>query len=89
MLHRIATTLMAICLICASTAAFGQPREKKSSQKRSSDATVWVNGWLVRRHEGGYDTFREDITSVVNFGGRNVIAVRVDASKFEAAFGRL
>ena len=50
------------------------------------DATVWINGWLVRRHEGGYDTFREDITSVVNFGGRNVIAVRVDASKFEGWF---
>jgi beta-galactosidase len=21
------------------------------------DATVWVNGWLVRRHEGGYYPF--------------------------------
>ncbi len=26
------------------------------------DTTVWVNGWLVRRHEGGYNPFREDIT---------------------------
>ena len=50
------------------------------------DATVWVNGWLVRRHEGGYYPFREDITDVVKFGGRNVVAVRVDATKFEGWF---
>jgi len=50
------------------------------------DATVWVNGWLVRRHEGGYYPFREDITDVVKFGGKNVITVRVDASKFEGWF---
>ena len=45
------------------------------------DATVWVNGWLVRRHEGGYYPFREDITDVVHFGGKNTIAVRVDATE--------
>ena len=50
------------------------------------DATVWVNGWLVRRHEGGYYPFREDITDVVKFGERNVIAVKVDATKFEGWF---
>jgi beta-galactosidase len=50
------------------------------------DATVWVNGWLVRRHEGGYNSFREDITDVVKFGDKNVIAVRVDATKFEGWF---
>ena len=50
------------------------------------DATVWVNGWLVRHHEGGYYPFREDITDVVQFGGTNVIAVRVDATKFEGWF---
>lgn len=50
------------------------------------DATVWVNGWLVRRHEGGYSPFREDITNVVRFGGRNTIAVRADATKFEGWF---
>jgi beta-galactosidase len=50
------------------------------------DATVWVNGWLVRRHEGGYDTFREDITDVVKFGAKNVVAVRVDATRFEGWF---
>jgi beta-galactosidase len=50
------------------------------------DATVCVNGWIVRRHEGGYYPFREDITDVVKFGERNVIAVRVDATKFEGWF---
>jgi beta-galactosidase len=50
------------------------------------DTTVWVNGWLVRRHEGGYNPFREDITAVVHFGGKNTVAVRVDASKFEGWF---
>lgn len=50
------------------------------------DATVWVNGWLVKRHEGGYNPFREDITEIVKFGGKNVIAVKVDASKFEGWF---
>jgi beta-galactosidase len=50
------------------------------------DATVWVNGWIVRRHEGGYYPFREDITDVVKFGERNVIAVKVDATKFEGWF---
>ena len=45
------------------------------------DATVWVNGWCVRHHEGGYYPFREDITDVVHFGGKNTIAVRVDATE--------
>jgi len=50
------------------------------------DATVWVNGWLVRRHEGGYYPFREDISDAVKFGSGNVITVRVDASRFEGWF---
>jgi len=50
------------------------------------DATVWVNGWCVRRHEGGYYPFREDITDVVHYGGKNTIAVLVDATKVEGWF---
>ncbi len=50
------------------------------------DATVWVNGWCVRHHEGGYYPFREDITDVLHFGGTNIIAVRVDATKTEGWF---
>jgi len=50
------------------------------------DTTVWVNGWLVCHPMGGYNPFREDITDVVHPGGRNTLAVRVDASKFEGWF---
>lgn len=50
------------------------------------DATVWVNGWLVNRHEGGYYPFRMDITDIAHFGGKNTVTVKVDASKFEGWF---
>ena len=50
------------------------------------DATVWVNGWLVTCHEGGYYPFREDITDIAHFGGKNTVTVKVDASKFEGWF---
>jgi beta-galactosidase len=50
------------------------------------DATVWVNGWCVRHHEGGYYPFREDITDVLHFGGQNTVSVRVDATKTEGWF---
>ena len=50
------------------------------------DAEVFVNGWFVGHHEGGYNGFRYDITDVANCGGNNVIAVRVDASKSEGWF---
>jgi len=50
------------------------------------DCTVFVNGWSIGHHEGGYNSFRYDITDLANYGGRNVIAVKVDASKFEGWF---
>ncbi|HTV39348.1 MAG TPA: beta-galactosidase GalA [Candidatus Sulfotelmatobacter sp.] len=50
------------------------------------DAQVFVNGWFVGHHEGGYNGFRYDITDVANCGGDNVVAVRVDASQFEGWF---
>jgi beta-galactosidase len=50
------------------------------------DATVWVNGWLVRHHEGGYYPFSEDITDVLHIGASNTISVRVDATKTEGWF---
>ena len=50
------------------------------------DAEVFVNGWYLGHHEGGYSSFRFDITDVANVGGKNVIAVKVDASKFEGWF---
>jgi beta-galactosidase len=50
------------------------------------DAQVFVNGWFVGHHEGGYNGFRYDITDLANPGGKNVIAVKVDASQFEGWF---
>jgi beta-galactosidase len=47
---------------------------------------VFVNGWFVGNHKSGYDGFRYDITDVANYGGKNVVAVRVDASEFEGWF---
>lgn len=50
------------------------------------DCLVYVNGWLVTHHESGYSGFRCDITDLVERGGKNVVAVRVDASLFEGWF---
>ena len=50
------------------------------------DAEVFVNGWFVGHHESGYNSFRYDITDLANVGGKNVVAVKVDASRFEGWF---
>ena len=50
------------------------------------DATVFVNGWAMTHHESGYSGFRVDITDVANYGGKNVVAVRVDATQAEGWF---
>ncbi len=41
------------------------------------DATVWVNGALAGRHQGGFLPFEFEITSAVLFGARNTVTVRV------------
>lgn len=46
-------------------------------------STIWLNGKLLGRHQSGYTSFYFDVTDVANFGGRNVLAVRVDATGFE------
>ena len=50
------------------------------------DCEVFVNGWFVGHHESGYGSFRYDITDVAECGGKNVVAVKVDASEFEGWF---
>jgi beta-galactosidase len=50
------------------------------------DATIFLNGWFVGHHESGYSSFRYDVTDVANCGGKNVLAVKVDASEFEGWF---
>jgi beta-galactosidase len=46
----------------------------------SSDATVYLNGQEIGKHPYAYTSFRFDITSLLNFSARNVLAVRVDNS---------
>jgi beta-galactosidase len=50
------------------------------------DCTVFLNGWCVGRHDSGYSSFRYDVTDVANCGGKNVLAIKVDASEFEGWF---
>jgi beta-galactosidase len=44
------------------------------------DSVVWVNGHYIGREHSGYSSVRYDISSYLNYGGRNVVAVRVDAT---------
>ena len=50
------------------------------------DCHVFFNGYFIGHHESGYSSFRYDVTDVANCGGKNVLAVRVDASQFEGWF---
>ena len=44
------------------------------------DSRVWVNGFYLGEEHSGTMGFRYDITDVVEYGGSNVVAVRVDAT---------
>lgn len=48
---------------------------------RNSD--VYLNEYFVGNHKSGYTSFYYDITDFVNFGEKNVIAVRTDAKGHE------
>ena len=50
------------------------------------DSLVYLNGCLIGRQQRGYNSFRYDISDVANYGGKNVLAVRVDASQYEGWF---
>jgi len=47
------------------------------------DAAVFVNGQFIREHPSGYTSFRLNITSALQFGKENSIAVFVDPRWFE------
>ena len=47
------------------------------------DSRVWLNGHSLHQHLSGYTSFGVDITDYVNYGGRNVLVVRVNASGVE------
>lgn len=50
------------------------------------NARVWVNGHYLGTEPSGYQGFRFDLTDYLRYGGRNVVAVRVDASQEEGWF---
>ncbi len=50
------------------------------------DSQVWVNGFYLGRESSGYSGFAYDLTDYLNYGGDNVIVVRVDASLEEGWF---
>ena len=45
------------------------------------NSDVWINGNHLGNRPYGYISFRYDLTPFINFGGENVIAVRVDNSE--------
>lgn len=44
------------------------------------NATIYLNEYLIGNHSSGYSSFFYDITDFVNFGSKNVMAVRVDST---------
>ena len=66
----------------------------KDSTKRISiqfdgvyrDCIVWLNGNFVGKNMSGYAPFSFDVTNFVNYGGQNVLVVRVDAENYEGWF---
>jgi beta-galactosidase len=47
------------------------------------NSKVWVNGFYLGENHSGYNSFAYDITDYLNYGGENVVAVRVDAAMEE------
>jgi len=47
------------------------------------DSIVTLNGYLLGRHLSGYTGQEYDISDYVSFGGKNIVAVRVDATQSE------
>jgi len=50
------------------------------------NATVWFNGFYLGENQSGYYGFSYDVTDYVDYGGKNVVAVRVDATMEEGWF---
>ena len=50
------------------------------------DSIVWINGHYLGTEESGYTSFAYNLSEYLNYGGENLIAVRVDASLEEGWF---
>ena len=47
-----------------------------------NNSEVWINGNYLGKRPNGYISFQYDMTPFINFGGENLIAVKVDHSRF-------
>lgn len=50
------------------------------------DSKIWLNGHYLGTHMSGYSEFIYDITDYVNYGEKNVLVVRADATQYEGWF---
>ena len=50
------------------------------------NAAVWINGFYLGTEPSGYAGFEYNISEYLNYGGKNTIAVRVDATMEEGWF---
>ncbi len=50
------------------------------------DCLVMLNGYIVGSNQSGYAPFRVDVTDFANYGGKNILTVRVDATLGEGWF---
>jgi len=50
------------------------------------NSLVWLNGHCLGRNPSGYSSFRYDISKWAICGGKNILVVRADASRFEGWF---
>jgi len=50
------------------------------------DAGLFINGFYLGTEHSGYSSFQYDITDYLNYGGENVVAVRVDVTMEEGWF---
>lgn len=44
------------------------------------DAKVWINGHYLGNEASGYNSFSFDLSACLNYGGNNVLSVRVDVT---------
>ncbi|HVI04538.1 MAG TPA: glycoside hydrolase family 2 TIM barrel-domain containing protein, partial [Sphingomicrobium sp.] len=50
------------------------------------DALVFLNGYFIGRNHNGYAPFRFDVTDFVNYGGKNFLVIRMDATMGDGWF---
>jgi beta-galactosidase len=44
------------------------------------DTLIFLNGYFIGRHNNGYEPFSFDVTDFLNYGGKNYLVARIDAS---------